>query len=63
MSQAIQREISDIDPDNTNKNVDMALEWKQKFSERTDANMGITTQFAFDSVPILSGQTELMQRG
>ena len=42
----------DIDIDNTTKNVDMALEWKQKFSERTDASMGITTQFAFDSKPI-----------
>lgn len=53
----------DIDPDNTNKNVDMALEWKQKFSERTDANMGITTQFAFDSVPIFEWANRINAAG
>jgi len=54
---------NDIDPDNTNKNVDMALEWKQKFSERTDANMGITTQFAFDSVPIFEWANRINAAG
>ena len=53
----------DIDIDNTNKNVDMALEWKQKFSERTDANMGITTQFAFDSKPIFEWANRINASG
>lgn len=39
----------DIDPDGGNKNVSEALSWKQKFSNRTDASMAITTQFCFDA--------------
>jgi methylenetetrahydrofolate reductase (NADPH) len=53
----------DIDVDNTFKNVDMALEWKQKFSERTDASMGITTQFAFDSKPIFDWANRIQESG
>jgi methylenetetrahydrofolate reductase (NADPH) len=43
----------DIDPDGSMKNVDEALQWKQKFSERTDAKMALATQFAFDTKPII----------
>ncbi|WP_171176602.1 methylenetetrahydrofolate reductase [Ruegeria sp. HKCCD8929] len=43
----------DIDPDGTTKNVDEALQWKQKFSERTDAQMALATQFAFEAQPII----------
>lgn len=43
----------DIDPDGSTKNVDDALQWKQKFSERTDAKMALATQFAFDAKPII----------
>jgi len=43
----------DIDPDGSMKNVDEALQWKQKFSERTDAKMALATQFAFDAKPII----------
>ena len=53
----------DIDRDNTSKNVDMALEWKQKFSERTDASMGITTQFAFESKPIFEWANRIQASG
>ncbi len=53
----------DIDIDNTTKNVDMALEWKQKFSERTDANMGVTTQFTFDSRPIFAWANRIHASG
>ena len=53
----------DIDLDNTSKNVDMALEWKQKFSERTDASMGITTQFAFESKPIFEWANRIQASG
>ena len=43
----------DIDPDGSMKNVDEALQWKQKFSERTEAKMALATQFAFDAKPII----------
>ena len=39
----------DIDPDGGMKNVSEALSWKQEFSNRTDADMGIATQFCFDA--------------
>ena len=35
----------DIDNDSSNKNVDDALQWKQKFNERSDIDIAITTQF------------------
>ena len=39
----------DIDPDGGIKNVSEALSWKQEFSNRTDADMAIATQFCFDA--------------
>ncbi len=39
----------DIDPDGGMKNVSKALSWKQEFSNRTDADMAIATQFSFDA--------------
>lgn len=44
----------DIDPDGSTKNVDDALRWKQQFSERTDAEMALATQFAFEAKPIIA---------
>ncbi|MCI2398292.1 methylenetetrahydrofolate reductase [Aliiroseovarius subalbicans] len=43
----------DIDPNGGSKLVDEALQWKQKFSETTDAQMALATQFAFDAGPII----------
>lgn len=43
----------DIDPSGGTKLVDEALQWKQKFSERTDASMALATQFAFEAKPII----------
>lgn len=43
----------DIDPDGGSENVEKALAWKQAFSDRTDADMAIVTQFAFDAGPIV----------
>ncbi len=43
----------DIDMDGDTKNVSDALDWKQKFSERTDAKMAIATQFCFDATPVI----------
>ncbi|MBK0326622.1 methylenetetrahydrofolate reductase [Rhodobacteraceae bacterium F11138] len=53
----------DIDPDGGIKNVLQALEWKQDFSERTDAEMALATQFAFDAKPIISWARDLSEAG
>lgn len=53
----------DIDPDGSTKNVDEALQWKQKFSERTDAKMALATQFAFDAKPIIEWANGLKAAG
>ncbi len=53
----------DIDPDGSTKNVDDALQWKQKFSERTDAQMAIATQFAFEASPIIAWADSLKAAG
>jgi methylenetetrahydrofolate reductase (NADPH) len=44
----------DIDPDGSTRNVEEALAWKQAFSERTDAQMALATQFAFEAAPIIA---------
>ena len=44
----------DIDPDGSDKNVIDALRWKQKFSETTDAEMALATQFCFDAGPVIA---------
>lgn len=43
----------DIDPKGGTDNIDMAMKWKDDFSNRTDAQMAIVTQFAFDAGPII----------
>src|SRR6056300_199756 len=53
----------DIDPDGSMKNVDAALRWKQKFSETTDAEMALATQFAFDAGPIIQWANDLAANG
>ena len=53
----------DIDPDGSTQNVDAALRWKQKFSERTDANLAITTQFAFEAKPIIEWANSIKAAG
>ncbi|MDJ0820896.1 MAG: methylenetetrahydrofolate reductase [Paracoccaceae bacterium] len=53
----------DIDPDGSTKNVDDALRWKQKFSETTDAQMALATQFAFDADPIIKWADDLRAAG
>ena len=53
----------DIDPDGSNKNVMEALRWKQKFSETTDAEMALATQFAFDAKPIIAWADALRDAG
>ncbi|MEY8839456.1 methylenetetrahydrofolate reductase [Cribrihabitans sp. XS_ASV171] len=53
----------DIDPDGSSKNVDDALRWKQAFSERTDAEMALATQFAFEAKPIIAWANALKDAG
>ena len=44
----------DIDKDGSDKNVMEALRWKQKFSETSDAEMALATQFSFEAGPIIA---------
>lgn len=53
----------DIDPDGSSRLVDDALQWKQKFSERTDAKMALATQFAFEAAPIIAWADGLKEAG
>jgi methylenetetrahydrofolate reductase (NADPH) len=53
----------DIDPDGSMKNVGAALQWKQNFSEITDAEMALATQFAFDANPIIKWANDLKAAG
>ena len=53
----------DIDPDGGLKNVEEAVAWKQKFSERTDAKIALATQFAFEAGPIIAWADGLRDAG
>lgn len=54
---------ADIDPDGGDRNVMDALRWKQKFAERTDAEMAITTQFCFEAKPVIEWANRLKAEG
>lgn len=53
----------DIDRDGGTKIVDEALKFKQAYSERTDAEMAITTQFAFDAKPVIAWAERIAAAG
>lgn len=53
----------DIDPDGSDTNVMAALNWKQSFSERSDAETAIVTQFAFDAAPIMAWDKAIRAAG
>ena len=53
----------DIDPDGGFANVDAALKWKNEFQSRTDAEMALATQFAFDAKPIIAWADSLKEQG
>jgi methylenetetrahydrofolate reductase (NADPH) len=53
----------DIDPDGSDRAVMKALRWKQAFSERSDAEMAIATQFCFDSAPVIAWADRLAAEG
>ncbi len=52
----------DIDATGT-ANVDAALRWKNQFQSRTDAQMAIATQFAFEAKPIIAWADSLVEAG
>ncbi|MEM6375505.1 MAG: methylenetetrahydrofolate reductase [Pseudomonadota bacterium] len=53
----------DIDPDGGMKNVEDALRWKQAFSERTDAQIALATQFSFEARPIIDWVNGMAEAG
>ncbi|WP_407493456.1 methylenetetrahydrofolate reductase [Pseudooceanicola sp. MF1-13] len=53
----------DIDPDGSDKMVMEAARWKSAFAERTDAQMAMATQFAFDAGPIVAWADRLKAEG
>ncbi|MEL6689667.1 MAG: methylenetetrahydrofolate reductase [Pseudomonadota bacterium] len=53
----------DIDPSGGTANVDSALRWKQAFSETSDADMAIATQFCFEAGPIIEWADSLKEAG
>ncbi|WP_371224564.1 methylenetetrahydrofolate reductase [Roseovarius sp. 2305UL8-3] len=53
----------DIDPDGGTRNIDEALQWKQKFSETSDAKMALATQFSFDAYPVINWANSLSAAG
>ncbi len=53
----------DIDPSGDMDNVTAALRWKQAFSETSDAEMALATQFAFDAAPIIAWADTLKAAG
>jgi methylenetetrahydrofolate reductase (NADPH) len=53
----------DIDPNGGTAMVDESLRWKQKFSDTTDAEMALATQFAFEAGPIIEWANSLKDAG
>ncbi|MEX3010504.1 methylenetetrahydrofolate reductase [Hoeflea sp. TYP-13] len=53
----------DIDPDGSMKNINDALRWKQKFSESSDAEMALVTQFCFEAGPVIAWADNLKKAG
>ncbi len=53
----------DIDKDGSDRNVMDALRWKQRFSETSDAEMALATQFAFEAGPIIAWADAIKEAG
>ena len=53
----------DIDFDGSTNNVDEALLWKQKFNERTDIEIALTTQFCFEADPVIKWADSMIEKG
>lgn len=53
----------DIDTDGGDRLVMQALGWKRDFAERSDAEMAIVTQFAFEAAPVIAWADRLRAAG
>lgn len=53
----------DIDPDGSERAVMDAARWKADFAERTDAQVAMVTQFAFEAAPVISWTERLKAEG
>jgi methylenetetrahydrofolate reductase (NADPH) len=53
----------DIDPKGGRANTYAALDWKQEYAKRTDAEMALATQFCFEAQPVIAWANELAERG
>lgn len=53
----------DIDPDGSDKMVMEAARWKSAFSERSDAQMAMATQFCFEAGPVIDWVNRLQAEG
>jgi methylenetetrahydrofolate reductase (NADPH) len=53
----------DIDRDGSSRLVDQALMWKQDFASRTDADVAIATQFAFDAKSVTDWAERIQAMG
>ncbi|MGB1234838.1 MAG: methylenetetrahydrofolate reductase [Planktomarina sp.] len=51
----------DIDADGSMTNVTNALRWKQTFSESSDADMALATQFCFEAGPVIEWADSLKE--
>lgn len=53
----------DIDADGGSKIVDEALAWKQAFTERSDAETALVTQFVFEATPLITWSKRIAEAG
>ena len=53
----------DIDPKGGTANVEAAVDWKNKFAERTNAEMALATQFCFEAKPVIAWADALKDAG
>ncbi len=50
-------------PDMTDESIMAAVKWKNRFSERSDAEMYLVTQFAFEAEPVIAWDRMLQAEG
>ena len=53
----------DIDPKGGTQEADAALRWKQDFANNSDAKMALTTQFCFESAPVIQWAERIKAMG
>lgn len=53
----------DIDPQGGHAGTDAALSWKRALRERSDASLGLVTQFLFDASPVITWSERIRAAG